>query len=500
MEVKTNKIETNKAHIWQIALFSLNNTSTNLYLAMMGYVSYYANGIAGLGVVIISVILTGMRIFDGVTDPIIGFVIDKTNGRFGKFRPYMVIGYILLALSSITLFFTTHLVTGFLRVPYFIAVYTVYIIGYTFQTAVVKSGQSVITNDVNQRPLITFFDSTFIMLAHGTVAFYVSVYLIGKYGSFSVPALFKEFVITVVIVSGICTLLAVIGIWNKDNIKQFKLEPERGEGPFWQNEDNGNAKKNAKNAIRIRDYLTIIKHNKPIRMLVIAAASNKFAAMVYGNSTVIVMLYGILMKNYALAGVIGIIIGLPNLAIIYAGIHYAQRVGQKKAMVAATWFAIFFQTLLMLMMIFCDLTEVSLARMNLVTIVFLVVFTMLNGVKSISNNIVVPMIADCTDYEYTISGHFVPGIMGALFSFVDKTFSALGTGFVGIALSFIGYAETFPQVEDALTPELKWMTIFFYCIIPILGWLVTIFVMRYYRLDKKTIQELYSAGGNNGDC
>ena len=157
-----NKIKQNRAHIWQIAFFSLNNTSTNLFLAMMGYVSYYANGIAGIGVVVISFILTGMRVFDGITDPVIGYILDKTNGRFGKFRPFIVLGYILMAASSLVLFFTTHLVPRFIRAPYFIIIYAVYIIGYTFQTTVVKSGQSVITNDVNQRPLITFFDSTFI--------------------------------------------------------------------------------------------------------------------------------------------------------------------------------------------------------------------------------------------------------------------------------------------------------------------------------------------------
>ena len=52
------------------------------------------------------------------------------------------------------------------------------------------------------------------------------------------------------------------------------------------------------------------------------------------------------------------------------------------------------------------------------------------------------------------------GIMGALFSFIDKSFSALGTGFVGIALSMTGYAKVFPQVGDALTPQLKYMTVF----------------------------------------
>lgn len=468
-----NTIELNHAHLWQIALFSLNNTSTNLYLAMMGYVSYYANGIAGLSVVVISFILTGMRIFDGVTDPVIGYIIDKTNGRFGKFRPFMLIGYILLAVSSTVLFFTTHLITGCFRIPYFIVVYSVYIIGYTFQTAVVKSGQSVITNDVNQRPLITFFDSTFIMLAHGVTAFYVSVYLIRKYGSFNNKALFTEFVITVVIISGLCTLLAVIGIWEKDNKKYFQLKVEKTEN------------------IHFKDYLYILKHNKPIRMLVIAASSNKFASMVYSNSTVLVMLFGILMSNYSLAGVIGVIVGFPNLGIIYLGIQYAKRAGQKKAMVISTWLAILFQSILMYMMIFTDLTKVSLRNINGITISFFVVFALLNGVKSITNNIVVPMIADCTDYEYSLSGHFVPGIMGALFSFVDKSFSALGTGFVGIALSMIGYSNVFPQVGDALTPELKYMTVFFYCVIPICGWLITIFIMRFYQLDKKTMSSLY---------
>ena len=122
---------------------------------------------------------------------------------------------------------------------------------------------------IKQRPMITFFDSTFIMLAHGLTAFYVSVYLIRKYGNFNSHALFEEFVITVVVLSGICTALAVIGIWGKDNSRYFQLDKEK------------------KNNIHFRDYWQIMKHNKPIRMLVIAAASNKFASMVYSTSTAV---------------------------------------------------------------------------------------------------------------------------------------------------------------------------------------------------------------------
>ena len=98
----TDNIPTYKrAHIWQIGFFSLNTCATNLYLAMMAYVSYYANGIAGISVVMISLLLTVMRVFNGITDPIVGYIIDKTHGRFGKFRPFMVFS------SRLAVFFCT---------------------------------------------------------------------------------------------------------------------------------------------------------------------------------------------------------------------------------------------------------------------------------------------------------------------------------------------------------------------------------------------------------
>ena len=63
----------------------------------MGYVSYYATGVVGLSVVLVSSLLTSMRMFDAITDPIIGFIIDKTNGKFGKFRPWIFIGTVINA-------------------------------------------------------------------------------------------------------------------------------------------------------------------------------------------------------------------------------------------------------------------------------------------------------------------------------------------------------------------------------------------------------------------
>ena len=99
-----NNQQYNKAKLWEIGFFALNNTATNLYMFILAFVSYYAAGVAGIAVVVVSTILMSMRIWDGVTDPIIGFMVDKTQGKFGKFRPYMVIGNIILAATILVLY------------------------------------------------------------------------------------------------------------------------------------------------------------------------------------------------------------------------------------------------------------------------------------------------------------------------------------------------------------------------------------------------------------
>ena len=92
-------IKYNNAKTWQIGFYALNNTATNVIMLLMTYVSYYATGVVGLAVVLVSSLLTSMRMFDAITDPIIGFVIDKTNTKFGKFRPMIIIGYTIMAVS-----------------------------------------------------------------------------------------------------------------------------------------------------------------------------------------------------------------------------------------------------------------------------------------------------------------------------------------------------------------------------------------------------------------
>lgn len=147
-----------RAKTWEIALYALNNTSTNLYMTLVGYISYYLVGIIGTTVVFAGSFVTVMRIWDGVTDPIVGMMVDKTNGKFGKNRPFIVIGNVILFITTWLMFNMVPTLPQGIKLIVFIIIYMIYILGYTAQCVVTKSAQSCLTNDPQQRPTFSMFD------------------------------------------------------------------------------------------------------------------------------------------------------------------------------------------------------------------------------------------------------------------------------------------------------------------------------------------------------
>ena len=97
---------TNRAKLYQLVLFPMNNGATNVYYILtMNFIAYYANGVLGLALMFATTIVTAMRLFDAVVDPIIGALIDRTQGRFGKFRPFMILGNLIMIASALIMFF-----------------------------------------------------------------------------------------------------------------------------------------------------------------------------------------------------------------------------------------------------------------------------------------------------------------------------------------------------------------------------------------------------------
>lgn len=70
-----------------------------------------------------------LRIFDAVNDPIMGFLVDNTHSRFGKFKPWIVIGGIIGGILTVLLFFDFGL-TGIKYVIMFTILYLLWDLTY----------------------------------------------------------------------------------------------------------------------------------------------------------------------------------------------------------------------------------------------------------------------------------------------------------------------------------------------------------------------------------
>ena len=461
----------NDCPTWRLGLFALNNTATNLYMFAMGYISMYATGIAGLMVTVVGFILTAMRMFDGVTDPIVGFLIDKTDGKFGKFRPFIVVGNIILAVMTFTIYKTVHLVPESFRLVYFVACYAIYIIGYTCQTACTKAGQACMTNNPAKRPKFGLFDAIYNAVLFNGMQIFISSYLVPKHGGFGSIGLYYELITFTIIGSAILTTLAVIGIWTKDRTEFFGLG-EKAE------------------KVTFRDYWPVLKGNRALQMLVVAASTDKIASSVASNASVTIMLFGIIMGDYALSGKLGTLVLVPTILITMAGTKYAQKLGQKKALVVGTWASMISYTALFALLVLGDPTQISLSNMGFMTIAFIAVYIIARGSVGVSGAFVIPMISDCADYETYLSGRFVPGMMGTLFSFVDKMISSLATTVVAMSVAAIGFTTRMPDVTDPSNPQIFWMTMFLFIGMPMLGWIASIIAMKFYPLDKEKMDEI----------
>ena len=75
-----------------------------VYMLSASYILYYFQDILGVSAAAMGVILLVARVFDAFNDPIMGVVVAKTKTRWGKFRPWLLIGTLTNAVILFLMF------------------------------------------------------------------------------------------------------------------------------------------------------------------------------------------------------------------------------------------------------------------------------------------------------------------------------------------------------------------------------------------------------------
>ena len=473
--------ETNGIHrvpLWRIGGFALNNTATNLYLFLMNYATYYLMGWVGVTMMVASSLTMAMRIWDGVTDPFVGYMVDKTNGKFGKNRPFIIIGNITLCVTSFIAFHVTHLLPQAARFPFYVVVLMVYYLGYTCQCVVTKSAQSCMTNDPKQRPLFASFDGVYNTLLFSGVAI-ICARIANSYkdvGGYSSTEFFHTFWLFTAIASAICTCIAVFSIAPKDRSEFF------GTG------------KPVK--VGLKDYWDTIKNNRAIQMLILAASTDKLGSSAK-TSAVQVAMFACIAGSTLLQGNVTALTTIPSCIITFCCVSYfATKFGQRKGMIIGSIGALIGNACLIALWLIGDPTtmtsnpETGALNWGYFLILHVVLTVIVAGFQGLSGNIVIPMTADCADYEVYRSGKYVPGLMGTLFSFVDKLISSFAPMIAGVMFTMCGFSDHNPVMGDTVTMQLRiGVAICAYGIIMI-GLVCNLIAMKFYPLTKERMAEI----------
>lgn len=456
-------IKYNECKGWQRVFMATGNVALTAFFLLFNFISYLAVGNYGILVGVAAVIISGSRIFDGITDPVIAWVIDKTDSKFGRYRPMLILGYVISFVSIMLMYFIC--LGGNTLV--FILLYVFYVIGYTFLNTAYGGSLACMTNNPVQRQSIGRWSSVFTQLLGVGFSFYMSNYLARKHGGINLGAL-QELAVTTLIIAAVCTVLSIIALWSKDI-------PE-------------NYKNTAGETTKFSDIWKLIKGNRNFRAMIVAIVSDRLAQNTAGNSTMSVMIWGIIVGNYAFSGQLNMITAIPMIILIMFGSQIAMKKGGKLVTVRFSIFNIIMAALVAGFFIIGDPTQISVNKGY--TIAFLVVYCLYVGGRAVTNTVTGPMLSDIADEELYKTGKFIPSMVYSGYSFVDKCISSLSSTIVGVVISLIGYVGTMPQPTDPYKDSILYVGLFLWLGMPVLGWLCSVIAMKWYDLTYERMQEI----------
>lgn len=462
-----NTVTLRRAKGWQLALGVITQVVPTMFVIMMTFASYVATGAYGATSVLAGTIITGSRLFDSVTDPLIGLLADRLNGKFGRIRPLLVLGYIISggAILSMFVFFTNSN-----NIFVFILIYLVYIVGYTIFNTGDMMVASVITEDPAQRPMVGRWAAVFKTIMAGSFSIVLSATLMPKHNFKMGLPLFQDLAFLVVGFAGLCVLLSVFAITSSGNdvaetYKGTKKEP-----------------------LKMKEMMAMLRNNRPLQMFTIAAASDKLALTTATQSAITIMIFGIVIGNYAFNASISLANMIVTIVMLFVSSGLAKRDGLKKSLTRWTIITTIAYIATLVFMLFVDTLQISINPV--LKVAFILLFVSMGAGKMIVSSCTQPMIADIADYEFSRTGRFSPSVIAMTYSFVDKMVSSVSATVVAVAVSLIGFVDVMPQATDPLSSPILFVALFLWLGMPIIGYLTTLVAMKFYKLDNETMDEI----------
>ena len=461
---EVDDVQYRRAKTWQIICYACNAFVGMSVYSLIGMASYSASIGYGITTATVGIILMLARILDAFTDPMLAFVYDRVNTRFGKLRVLLISGYLIEAVGLLCMFNLCSS-KGF-GLPVFVLTYIIYIIGYTVSNMTIQTLPAIMTNDPRQRPTIGVWTTALNYFVPMGMSMLVYTVILPKCGGTFNQGFLSTVCTIVLIIAGIGTLIVCAGISAYD-------KPENFEGISKNHEP-----------LKVADILEVFKHNKPLQCYVASHASDKLAQQVGSQAIINTMLNGILIGNMGLATTLSMISMVPSIFFAAFGAKYVGKKGSKKGIVTWTCVSMAITSVLILFFIFTDTRQIGvMGSWNMIVYVLLTLLQ--NGSNMCITTSNTSYMADAIDFELDRSGRYIPAVVSGTYSLVDKLITSFAAVIATGAVALLGYTTTMPQPTDPCTSAIFWMTLSLKFGLPLIGWVITLIAMRECPLTKE---------------
>ncbi|MCO7121053.1 glycoside-pentoside-hexuronide (GPH):cation symporter [Ihubacter massiliensis] len=124
-----------------------------IYFVYASYVIFFWTDYALVPAAAAGVIYSLGRVFCAITDPIAGIISDRTNTRFGKYRPYLMVTTPVVVILFFLLF-TNFEISATAKVALYSIIYIVFCINYELQTVTYEAQVPSMSSDLSKRNFV----------------------------------------------------------------------------------------------------------------------------------------------------------------------------------------------------------------------------------------------------------------------------------------------------------------------------------------------------------
>jgi len=413
------------------------------------YIPKFYSDVVGVNITALGYILFSVRIFDALTDPAIGYLSDRTQTRFGRRRPFIAGGAVLVALAMFMLFNPPAASAAFETVWFGVSIYLLFLVW----TAVVVPYESLgpeMTFDYHERTSLFGMRDGFLIA--GTLAAASSpaaVEWLFDLSSDSAGERTKFFWIAAIY----APLLVGTCWWCVLAIRERKaLDVKRPRG-IWHN-------------------LRQVTHNRPFIVLLIA-----YTVSAIGNNlpATLILFYVEYVLRSQLADLFLMLYFVTGIVFLPGWIFISRRTGKKAAWIGS----MVVNTGAFIGVFFLGPGDESLYA----------VFVFLSGI-GFGATLAIPSAiqADVIDYDELLTGERREGQYIGLWSISKKFAAAVG---IGIGLAVLGMAGYTPNAEQ---PPAVLMTLrVLYALVPSICNLVAIAIAFAYPISSGIHVDIRSA-------